>query len=65
MDDKTIREAIYFAIEIIDDKVPMIGPILDLPFVDEIEKKAVDTIVDTVLSHTAIDVEMIAGSWSA
>lgn len=35
-------------VEVIDDMIPVVGKVMDLPVVDEIEQKIVDVVIDYV-----------------
>lgn len=52
MDDnnskKAAKETIIAALEIIDSKIPVIGPFMDMPFIDRLEQDLVGVVVDSV-----------------
>lgn len=51
-----LEKSLLACVEMVDDKVPFIGPIMDLPIVNELEQVAVKMIVDYICD-SEIDVE--------
>ena len=52
-----IEETLAACLEMVDDKLPLIGPIMDLPIVNDIEHEVIKIVVDLVwdLEVTAPD----------
>lgn len=41
-----IKKMLQFVIELVDEKLPIVGSVMDHPIVDEMEKEAVDIFVE-------------------
>lgn len=44
-------------IEVIDDMIPVVGKLMDLPVVDKIEQKVIDTLVDVAWEINFNDID--------
>jgi hypothetical protein len=55
------KHKIYAIVEMLDDMIPVVGKLMDIPVVDALEQKLVDALVDTVfnIKFTAADCEKI------
>lgn len=53
-----VKEAIICAIETVDDRIPVIGPLMDLPCVDRVERDMVTMFVDWVFDYVYDDVDV-------
>lgn len=57
------KDFITSVVEVFDNHIPVVGPIMDLPIVDEFEKKTVDVIVESSWSVLTKPVSS-SSSWS-
>ena len=60
MTKEQLRDVILELIEILDDKIPYVGPFMDLPAVDAAEK----SLVDALLSDCTVNDDAFM-AWSA
>lgn len=44
----TLKKGIMAVLEIVDDKIPFVGPIMDIPIIDKLEEELVGCMVDMV-----------------
>lgn len=49
--ENKMTDVVIAVLEAIDDKIPYIGPLMDTPIVDELEKKAVECIVSYMIDY--------------
>jgi len=61
---ESVKQTLRCVIELVDDKLPVVGPLMDLPIVDELEEALVNRLVDAMLQVSA-DEEGDAMPWSA
>ena len=43
---KLVKESLEQMVEVLDNHIPIVGSLMDLPIIDALEKSAVDNIVD-------------------
>lgn len=51
------KKNIYNILEVLDDNIPVVGRLMDLPIIDEIEQKIVDKIIDVVWDMGDINID--------
>lgn len=58
-----VVNCLYAVVEMLDDQIPIVGKVLDLPIVNGIEHKVVEAFVDAVWDAQFVDEEDIL-PWS-
>ena len=51
MSSDVIAEVCLACIEAVDDKIPIIGPLMDMECVDKVEKELVKRVVDIIVNY--------------
>lgn len=54
-----VKEAIICALETLDDRIPFIGPFMDIPCVDKVERDVISRIVDYLCDCEFRDIDML------
>lgn len=54
-----VKEALVCALETVDDKIPIVGPFMDIPCIDKMERDLVSMIVDYLCDYQYGDIDII------